>query len=287
MGGQLDIVRCQSCGKETYAAMVTCPHCGARLSTISAIEYEELTTELTIRVVRKAGSERGAGELTVAAFRREFEVCDVGSGVVPHSSTVLYSEGEAPLRREVVTTRESKRIAVRDPEDEELGGELDLTGADLDIEPGDPLSCLFLEYPSGSELLRVYNHRLDKEWINDRFIDGFMNLAAEFFDAYNPHVAVNRPGAVVLSLIALGAFGGIFLVDNDLVRTGLISFWVTITIISVFSLGRERVSADQWKKERLKAVRAFVDSHIRAARNGDQRSPAKETVDPATHRTIH
>lgn len=283
----MDIVRCEACGKETYAAMVTCPHCGADLSTVSPFEFKEPTTELTIRVVRKAGSERGAGELTLAAFRREFEVAEVGPSVVAYSSTVLYSEGEKPLQTKVETSRESKRIVVRDPENDEFGGELDLTGADLDIEPGDLLSCLFLEYKSGSELVRVYNHRQDKEWINGPFITGFMDLAAEFFDTYNPHVAVNRTGAVVLSLIALGAFAGIFLVDDDRVGAGLIFLWVTTVIITVFSLGRERVSAKQWKKERLDAVRAFIDSHVQAARNEDRRPLATEAAAPGRHPTIH
>ena len=289
MGGQLDIVRCQSCGKETYAAMVKCPHCGAHLSTILPFEYEEPTTELTFRVVHEAGSERGAGELTLAAFRREFEVAEVGPKFVPHSSKVLYSEGEGPLQSEVVTSRESKRIVVRDREDDDLGGELDLTGSDLDIEPGDLLSCLFLEYKSGSDLLRVCNHRHDKEWINDQFIAGYMTGASEFFEIYNPYVgaAVRRPWIIVLILISLGSFAGLFFVENEQAGMGLFVLWLATMFAAVSSIGRDRQRADQWKKERLDAVRAFIDSHIQAARHGNQRSSALQATKPEGHPTIH
>lgn len=285
----MDIVRCEACGKETYATLIKCPHCGRNLSMSLPASREQPTTRLIVRVVPKAGTAHGTGEFTLAFVEREFQVIDADSRTQTHSSKILYSEGRGPLQTHGLTSEETNTVRVRDTDNDEDEGEFRFPAADLDIESNDVLNCLLLQDHQGSTVVRVWNQRNKREWIYDEAIADTMMAAGEFLEFHNPYMrtAASRRWYFVGWTVCIALFMGFLLIEREPAKIGLFALGLASFCYMVFSAGHFRQRTGLWKKERLDAVRAFIDSHIEAARRKSKVRVVGDEQTSAPRPTLH
>lgn len=293
----MEIVRCASCNRETYAGIAVCPHCGAQIDSGDWRAPRLVPMELRLPVMRRAGGPRQPDFITFSIASRDFEVIctELRSGEAQSATLRVHADDPAewllsdePTRTVVIMRSSSGNIE-----------ELTAVSETIVFEPGDVLRLTLLSIDRNDPtVMMVRNVTRDGETIEHELISSVHADLAATLERQHPYRL--HPG-VTLGLGQCGILLPAMALSYEFVHHAWKPYFAEFSAVSLITglvclllLGNQRRRVDHWRRELTAAVRHFIDLHIQVARHRpaaivatEEPAPFEDEIEPPRRATIH